>query len=152
MFDAFLSEEPEGIKLQQKATTSPRSEPDLEEPPQAFPEDINAGPSRPQDVPYAEKVREILEKFNVWKRHRIIDLPEENKMGVDLVNDWQQRKFRTRAYKLGVEGTPVKDHFDQRVPLTPQPQPPLMCRVVDGQVQNHQLMSRASKQVLSSPN
>lgn len=92
-------------------------------------DDIPVGPAKPPGEPevctkdgvniaatnpnFAARLKEILEKHDVWRDKGIIPMPEEQKMRVDLVEGWQRQRIRTKHYRLGIEDQALLDEtFD----------------------------------------
>lgn len=116
MINAFASEEatPEDIW---KATRGHRGGPD--ETPPTF------GVSKPVNMPEIEtkhgvhvcnnepalaaRIKDLAESFSLWEKKGILDLPDDEKMRIDLVDGWQHQIRPCRPYPLGLEDQAVVD-------------------------------------------
>lgn len=62
------------------------------------------------DPGLADKFMDILDKHDVWTDHgRMVPIPDEDRMRIDLVDGWQNVKTPIRPYPMGVEDREVAD-------------------------------------------
>ncbi|KAH6603966.1 hypothetical protein Trco_007412 [Trichoderma cornu-damae] len=77
----------------------------------------------------ADQIRQIVEKYDIWRDQGIIPLPENEKMRINLVENWQSQKTPTRPYPLGIEDRKFLDvtmdalHAQGRASWMKQPTP-----------------------------
>lgn len=88
------------------------------------------GAARPEDAPavttkdgvhcctantaFGKKLVALAEKWDVWRDKGIIPLPEDEKMTVDLIDNWQDQYRSGRVYPLGVKDREFLDEtFDK---------------------------------------
>nr|XP_036574226.1 uncharacterized protein CTRU02_15808 [Colletotrichum truncatum]XP_036588805.1 uncharacterized protein CTRU02_00852 [Colletotrichum truncatum]KAF6780623.1 hypothetical protein CTRU02_15808 [Colletotrichum truncatum]KAF6800447.1 hypothetical protein CTRU02_00852 [Colletotrichum truncatum] len=83
------------------------------------------GISKPDDVPmilskhgveicdfdkeFAQQLRKILDRYDIYHNKGIIPLPDEERMRIDLVDGWQNQKTNIKVYPLGLEDLAVLD-------------------------------------------
>lgn len=108
----------------------------------------NYGVSRPSDVPtitnafgvrisdvepeFAQQLRTLTDKFDIYHDRGLIPMADEEKMRIDLIDDWQNQKRNVRPYPLGLKDREALDkHHDELIAqgkLEPMMEPtPIAC-------------------------
>lgn len=66
------------------------------------------------DAVKAEEVKSLLESFDVWRDRGILPLRPDQRMRIDLVDNWHEGSLAARAYQLANEDRVFLDtQFDE---------------------------------------